>query len=266
MPNDSSKQVLDSNHGENGMIQNVSAIGDVVRNYCRWNLSVFPIEKKKRILDIGCGPCLYLDTILTYNPDLYLATDYSQNFLDMTRDRMKGLPNCRAERLDIINVIGSISVLASEKFDYVLCFDVIEHLDDDITALKNIREIMSATGASNLFIRVPALPFIYGKNDEAIGHYRRYTKKSLSSALLVAGFELRRIKYQNFAGIIPWYIIGRICRRSLAVAPGEGRLFDRIVPVLRWAENIVPPPFGLSLYCEATLKNNFSEEGTKKIT
>ncbi|MCG2680073.1 MAG: class I SAM-dependent methyltransferase [Kiritimatiellae bacterium] len=230
---------------------------DVVRNYYHWNLSVFPIEWGKRILDIGCGPCMYLDAILTRQPELYLATDFSQSFLDMARKRMSGLPNCRAERLDILNTSGAISILAGQKFDYVLCFDVLEHLHDDITALKNICEIMSATGASNLFVRVPALPLIYGKNDEAIGHYRRYTKNSLSLALATAGFEVRRIKYQNVAGIIPWFIIGRLCQRSLAVAPGEGRLFDMTVPIWRWIENILPPPFGLSVYCEATPKNVF---------
>src|SRR4030042_4005069 len=112
--------------GENGMLQNASAIGDVVRNYCRWNLSVFPIEREKRILDIGCGPCLYLDAILTYNPELYLATDYSQNFLDMARKRITGLPKCRVERLDILDATGVIPVLAGQKFDYVLCFCVVE--------------------------------------------------------------------------------------------------------------------------------------------
>jgi SAM-dependent methyltransferase len=260
MSNDSNQQVLSDNRGENGMIQNTSAIGNVVCNYCRWNLSVFPIKKKKRILDIGCGPCVNLDAILTYNPELYLATDYSQNFLDMARKRMNGLPNCRAVKLDILDVSGAIPVLAGEKFDYVLCFDVMEHLADDITALKHIHKIMSATSASNLFIRVPALPVIFGKNDEAIGHYRRYTKKSLRSALETAGFEVKRIRYQNFAGIIPWFIIGRIRNRALAVAPGEGRLFDNIVPMLRWIESIVSPPVGLSVYCEAALKNNFSKE------
>jgi SAM-dependent methyltransferase len=260
MSNDSNQQVLSSNRGENGMIQNTSAIGNEVCNYCQWNLSVFPIENKKRILDIGCGPCLNLDAILTYNPEFYLAADYSQNFLDMARKRMNGLPNCRAVRLDILDVNGAIPVLAGKKFDYVLCFDVMEHLDDDIAALKNIREIMLTTSASNLFIRVPALPVIFGKNDEVIGHYRRYTKKSLRSALEAAGFEVKRIRYQNFAGIIPWFIIGRICKRSLAVAPGEGRLFDNIVPMLRWIESIVPPPVGLSVYCEAVLKNHFSKE------
>jgi SAM-dependent methyltransferase len=239
--------------GENGMLQNASAIGDAVRNYCRWNLSVFPIQNNKRILDIGCGPCLYLDAILTYKPLIYFATDYSPKFLDMARKRVTGLPKCRVEKLDIMSDTTSmIPVLAGQKFDYVLCFDVMEHLSDDIAALKNIREIMSATSAINLFIRVPALPVIFGKNDEAIGHYRRYTKKSLRSALATAGFEVRRIRYQNIAGIIPWFIIGRIFQRSLAVAPGEGRLFDSMVPMLRWIETIVPPPFGLSVYCEAT--------------
>lgn len=261
---DSGQYTLASNRGEDGMIYNLSAIGNAVHNYCRWNLSVFPIEEKKKILDIGCGPCLYLDAILTYNPERYLATDYSQNFLDMARKRMNGLPTCRVERLDILNATDAIPILAGQTFDYVLCFDVIEHLPDDIAGLKNIRNIMLTTSARHLFVRVPALPFIFGKNDEAIGHFRRYTKNSLSSALAAAGFEVRRIKHQNVAGIIPWFIIGRLCKRSLAVAPGEGRLFDMMVPILRWIEAIVPPPIGLSLYCEATPKNHFGEKGANR--
>ena len=256
-----SNDVLVYPSGENGMIQNAFAIGDVVRNYCRWNLSVFPIEKKKRILDIGCGPCLYLDAILTYCPEVYLGTDYSQSFLDITRKRMEELPNCRTERLDIFDIDEYLLLLAGQKFDYILCFDVMEHLPDDTAAMKNIREVMSATSTSDLFIRVPALPLIFGKNDEAIGHYRRYTKKSLKLALATAGFEVRRIRYQNIAGVIPWFLIGRLFQRSLAVTPGEGRLFDFFVPALRWIETIVPPPFGLSVYCEATPKKHFSEEG-----
>jgi SAM-dependent methyltransferase len=250
--NHTTECVPTGNRGEEGMIRNTSAIGNMVHNYYQWNLSVFPIERGKRILDIGCGPCLYLEAILAYDPEIYLATDYSENFLDMARKRMRDLPKCHADRLDILNTTGAIPLLLGQKFDYVLCFDVIEHLPDDISALKNIREIMLATSARNLFIRVPALPLIYGRNDAAIGHYRRYTKKGLRKALASAGFKVGRMKYQNIAGIIPWFMIGRFFQRSLAVAPGEGRLFDILVPGLRRIENILAPPFGLSVYCETT--------------
>jgi SAM-dependent methyltransferase len=249
---DSCHRTLSGLHGEDGMMRNLSSTKDVVDNYCCWNLSVFHIEKERRILDLGCGPALYLDAILAYNPTFYLATDYSKNFLDMARKRMNGLPNCRTEILDIVNPTCATAFLAEQKMDYVLCFDVLEHLADDVRALNNISEIMLATSACTLFVRVPALPFIYGSNDRAIGHYRRYTRNSLRAALATAGFHVRRIGYHNIAGVLPWFIIGRLCQRSLAVSAGEGRFFDRIVPMLRWFESLVPPPIGLSLYCEAT--------------
>jgi len=263
-PGSSAHDAPSSNRGEEGMIKNAAALADKVNNYCRWNLSVFPIQKNKRILDIGCGPCAYLDALLTYDPEFYLATDYSERFLDVVRKRMSGLSKCRAEKLDIFSAPGSVPFLEGEKFDYVLCFDVIEHLEDDVEGLKNIRRIMAMTGARELFVRVPALPLLFGSSDEAIGHFRRYTKNSLRSAFEAAGFELRRIKYQNIAGVIPWFVIGRLFRRSLAVAPSEGRLFDMIVPLLKWIEVIVPPPIGLTLYCEAIPKDYCKPEGINR--
>jgi SAM-dependent methyltransferase len=247
---------------EQGMINNLSSAGDYAGNYCRWNLSVFSIEKKKNILDIGCGPGLYLDAILAYDPESYVATDYSLNFLDIAKKRMSGLTKCHAERVDILDADAAISRLSGYRFDYVLCLDVMEHLLDDGLGLKNIRKIMLATGAHNLFIRVPALPWVFGINDEAIGHFRRYTKKSLRSVLETTGFEVRRMRYQNIVGIIPWFMIGKLCKRALAIAPGEGRLFDRMVPLLRRIEAMAPPPIGLSLYCEAAPKNHF---GASKV-
>ena len=239
-------------HGEAGMTRNLEAAGEVVSNYCRWNLSVFRIPRGARILDIGCGPGLYVDAVAEYQPAAYLGTDHSPAFVEEARKRIGGRAHYRAEVLDILASQDLRATLETGGFDCALCFDVIEHLPDDVSALRNIRDAMQALGAKRLFLRVPALPWLYGENDRAIGHYRRYTKASLKAAMESAGFELRQLAYQNIVGVLPWLIIGRVQRRELAVSRGEGRLFDALVPALRWAERIIPPPIGLSVYCEAT--------------
>jgi hypothetical protein len=63
------------------------------------------------------------------------------------------------------------------------------------------------------------------------------------------------------AGIIPWFIIGKVLQRTLAIAPNEGRLFDMMVPVLRRIESMVPPPVGLSLCCVAAI-NTSDDKGS----
>lgn len=243
---------VETDNPEDGMTLNTESLLSTVKNYYRWNLSVFPMRKGSRILDLGCGSGLYLDAIVRYSPGFYLATDISPRFVERLRKRMTARKNCQAERVDFL--ADEISpVLMNQSFDYVLCFDVIEHIVDDVMALRRIRDIVLRTGRGVLFLRVPALPVIYGRNDEIIGHFRRYTVTALQEALTSAGFEISTIRYQNIAGVLPWFVIGKLMKRSLAVAPNEGRVFDAAVPLLRRFEKCFPPPIGLSIYCVATV-------------
>ncbi|MHB8773433.1 MAG: class I SAM-dependent methyltransferase [Syntrophales bacterium] len=247
------QDITGRNDAEDGMIRNASSLIQAVRNYYRWNLSVFQIEKGKRILDIGCGPALYSQAVQELAPALYCATDCSEVFLNEARVRLLDVPNSHVEFLDIMSETIP-AVITKERFDVVLCFDVLEHLSDDVLVLAKIRKIMEATGAVRIMVRVPALSCLYGKADKAIGHYRRYSRETLQRAMEQGGFTVEKVRYQNIAGIIPWFIIGQLRRRKLAVAPSEGRLFDLCVPIFKGIESFFPPPVGLSVYCIGSLR------------
>lgn len=75
--------------------------------------------------------------------------------------------------------------------DLVLCLDVIEHLDDDVAALLEMRRALKPSG--QLLLAVPADPGLWSKHDEAVGHLRRYTRESLISAVTAAGFTIDRM-------------------------------------------------------------------------
>jgi SAM-dependent methyltransferase len=183
---------------------------------------------------------------MSYEPKLYVAADCSPRFLEQIESLFLGWGICETCLVDLMSSVIP-EPLVDKKFDYVLCLDVLEHLQDDEEALRNIRRIMIATRGKWLFLRVPALQFLYGKNDEAIGHFRRYSAKTLTALLERCAFRIHKTHYQNIAGIIPWYLIGRVARRSLAVSSNEGKMFNLIVPLLRLGETIVSPPVGLSL-------------------
>lgn len=236
---------------EEGMNRNVESLQGK-NSFYEWNLGVFPIERGSRILDFGCGPGLYFEPIMKYAPEFYMATDYSANYLKQVEMLGQGHANCETCLLDLMST-SLPKTLVEQRFDYALCFDVLEHIQDDEKALQNIHRIMISTGTKLLFLRVPALQFIYGTNDKAIGHFRRYSTKSLMALMQRCSFRIQRIRYHNILGIIPWYLIGRVAGRSIAVSPNEGRMFNSIVPLLRFAENILPPPIGLSLYCICSL-------------
>jgi SAM-dependent methyltransferase len=242
------------NFGEIGMSNNAAILFSSVVNYYRWNLSVFSIEPKKRVLDLGCGPGLYFSAIMQYSPSTYVATDYSTLYLDQIKQLFRDNPACHTCQLNLTQDFRD-QEFPFRDFDYVLLFDVIEHLENDEYALLNVRNMMSFTNSKTLLLRVPALPFLLGVNDQSIGHFRRYTKSRLMEVLNKCSFKVSRIRYQNIMGIIPWFFIGKILKRSLAVNHSEGRIFDKCVPMIKWAEYFIPPPIGLSLYCTCSIRD-----------
>lgn len=72
-------------------------------------------------------------------------------------------------------------------------FDVIEHIEDDSSFLKTIHSLMIPGG--RLYATVPAYNLLWSKEDEFAGHFRRYTKKSISEVLKKAGFEIEYATY-----------------------------------------------------------------------
>jgi SAM-dependent methyltransferase len=246
-------QTFSKSEAESGMLENMKHIGERKDKYFEWNLSKFPYEKKKRILDLGCGPCTYFNSIMNLEPLFYCATDFSDVFLKEVCILINGKENCVTENIDLLDE-NSIEKLMVHKFDIIMCFDVIEHIEDDLKAFRNIAEILKKTGRGKLFVKVPAIQSLYGVNDFTVGHYRRYSKKSLANALEQSGFKILQIRYHNIFGVIPWLIIGRVLKRKIALSNSERSIFDVLVPVFRFIENIIPPPIGLSLNCTCELK------------
>ena len=216
-------------------------------NLWRWNLGVFPLQPGRRILDVGCGPCLYWREIVRLRPALYLAADVSEAFLEEAQRRLEGQVRVETRRLDLIGWEPD-AWWGEQELDDAFCFDVLEHIEDDALAARKLARLLRLARVKRLFVRVPALPWIYGRNDAAIGHYRRYSKSGLRTLLEGAGLPPVRIGFHNAAGILPWFVVGRLAGRAQAVSAREGRLFDAMVPALRLAERLVPPPIGLSLY------------------
>ncbi len=81
----------------------------------------------------------------------------------------------------------------SYKLPSVGIFDVLEHINDDVLFLKNLRDVLNKKG--RIYITVPTYPALWSNEDVYAGHFRRYTKKSLSDCLNKAGFDIEYISY-----------------------------------------------------------------------
>jgi len=78
-------------------------------------------------------------------------------------------------------------------FDVVTALDMLEHTDDDLAALTELRRVCKPGGL--LICTVPAYGFLWSEHDEALKHRRRYTAHELRNKLSLTGFETQRTSY-----------------------------------------------------------------------
>lgn len=90
----------------------------------------------------------------------------------------------------------------TKKFDVVYTSNVLEHIKDDLSTLKQINFILKDKGY--LLIYVPAFQILYSDLDQRVGHYRRYSKRGLGERLLHAGFDVKNIYFSDSLGFIAW--------------------------------------------------------------
>jgi SAM-dependent methyltransferase len=94
----------------------------------------------------------------------------------------------------------------SEHWDVVFLLDVIEHLPDDLRALREARQALKPGGL--LFVTTPALPQFWSYNDEIAQHLRRYTRQDFARLAKSAGLQLCDARYFMFL-LSPLYWLAR---------------------------------------------------------
>lgn len=208
-------------------------------NYNKWIYAQISPFLGRRILDVGCA----IGNITQFyaDRDLVIGVDVSPEELAVARERFAG-KNFEAYHMDVSS--EDLLQFRSRNLDTAVCLNVLEHIEDDVHALRNMRDTLVPGG--RLCLLVPVNKWLYGPMDAVDHHYRRYTREELNAKLAEAGLEIEHQNYFNLLGIAAWFFTNRVLRRSMA-APVQYSLYDSIVPVLQTLERVLPPPSGLSL-------------------
>jgi ubiquinone/menaquinone biosynthesis C-methylase UbiE len=135
------------------------------------------------------------------------------------------------------------------NYSAAVSYNVLEHIEDHVGALRSMAQLVRPGG--KLVLIVPAFMFAMSPVDIATGHVRRYTKKTMRTALTEAGLEVEQVRYANALGLIGYYIATSIFK----LAPKEGamvKIYDTLIlPVTKVVESMVRPPFGQSVFAVA---------------
>jgi SAM-dependent methyltransferase len=134
-----------------------------------------------RILDVGCGSGLLFPRLVDLGSVEGLEAEPALAIAD-------------ARWRDAITVGGLDETYGrSSSFDLVLMADVLEHIEDDQSALRNAHRVLTAGGF--LVVTVPAFSWLWTRHDVLNRHFRRYTMPELAAKVEVAGFNLVSQRY-----------------------------------------------------------------------
>jgi ubiquinone/menaquinone biosynthesis C-methylase UbiE len=210
------------------------------RRYNAWICERASDSIGERVLEVGSGIGNIVSEVLSRSHvKSVVATDLRASSLAVLRDRFGHDTRLSTEVWNAED--PPPQSLLAEKFDTVICSNVLEHINDHERALKHMRQILKPGG--RLVLLVPANPVIFSGLDEELGHYRRYTREELHRVLSTTGFSVSDMISHNLVGAIGWWWVGKIRGRRTLRAQ-DTKNFDKLVPVLKHLDPYITKVFG----------------------
>ncbi len=152
----------------------------------------------------------------------------------LTKDKVLAKRNCEI-------VAGSLQDLRQDQlFDSILYIDVLEHIKDDRSELQAATDHLRSNGT--LTVLSPAHQFLFTPFDRAIGHFRRYSKRTLLEAAPQA-LKIERIMYIDSVGSLA-SAVNRFLLKSEMPGRRQVTLWDRVLVPL---SKVIDPLLGYSI-------------------
>jgi SAM-dependent methyltransferase len=179
-----------------------------------------PLPPQPRILDAGCGSGRNMVELSRFGT--VVGLEPSERGAEVARDRGVGEV-----------VVAGIDSMPFEAagFDLITCLDVLEHIEDDRGALRELRRVARPGGL--LLATVPAYPWLWSSHDELNKHCRRYTRPELLRRAVEAGWHPRRTTHFN-ALLLPVAAAWRLGERLRPGEAPETSELQRTPGVLNW--------------------------------
>ncbi len=204
-------------------------------------------KREARVLDLGCTAQLQFE-----DPVRYRVCNLHNSLPTLAFRQIQGDENLICSRSEEL-------AFTSNSFDAIIAGDVLQSVPDDLAALREMRRVLKEGGL--LCLTVPAYSFLWGEDDEARGHQRRYTVSELRRKLNTCGFQIHRASYFVASAFLP-LVVGRaakdVFRKSISQHrhyPRPSRLANAAMSALLEGErhmmHYINLPFGTRVVCWA---------------
>lgn len=212
------------------------------KNYFAWQGRLVRPEIGQRVIEVGCGTGNF--TAMLLDRQIVVALDAEPLCIERLLQRYPRRDNLQAFAFDMAT--PRFQELGRFQADSCVCLNVLEHIEDDLQAVRAMASVLVPGGS--LVLLLPAFPPLRGPIDRNLGHFRRYRRSDVKALAQAAGLRIRKMHFVNFIGFFGWWANARVFRLQIN-AEWQIAFFDRVIaPLLSRAEAVVHPPFGQSLF------------------
>jgi SAM-dependent methyltransferase len=180
------------------------------------------------VIEVGSGVGNVSRRLLDRNR--LVLSDADPGYVEMLQRTYQGWGYVKAIALDLVHPESAPAELWG-GFDSVVCFQVLEHIQDDAAALGTIHRLLKPGGRALLML--PAHKSLFGTMDRELDHRRRYDAYEVRGKLATAGFEVEALRFYNPIAVPAWWLNGKILKRRL-ISDFQLSVFDKLIFMVRW--------------------------------
>jgi len=206
------------------------------RNYNAFlvSLALRNVTTANSILDVGAGIGLFADivrqkggNVVCFEPDVMQA-----EIIDN-----KG-----------ITAYTSLDPIENESFDFIYSFNVLEHIENDTEALESWASKLKPGG--KMLIYVPAFNVLFSSMDKKVGHFRRYTRKTLTQKVTDAGLKIvKTAQYADSIGFLVTLVYKKFHKRNGDINKNSLIFYDRFLfPLSKLCDRVFSKMLGKNVY------------------
>jgi ubiquinone/menaquinone biosynthesis C-methylase UbiE len=206
------------------------------------------------VLEVGAGIGETTSFLLNKNIESWTCLEPDEKLFSVLLQKIKDkkLPQfCTA----IKGILENLP--ADEKFDTIIYIDVLEHIENDKAEIE--KAVLQLTDGGNLIILSPSFEILYSPFDKAIGHYRRYTKKTLKKVVASKHLSQTKMFYLESAGMLLLLLNKFLFKQKY---PSQKNIFvwDKFfIPLSKLIDKISFYSFGKTIIGVWKYKSNKSE-------
>ena len=211
-------------------VENLEVMADAA-NYNRFLIELVTANSRAgdRVIDFGAGAGTFAAPLAAAGMDVTCVEP--DDGLRVVLES-KGLP-----------AVPRLDALGPETVDYVYTLNVLEHIEDDVSVLRELGRVLRPGG--RLLVYVPAFQVLFTSMDHRVGHHRRYRLADLVRKIERSGFEVIEARYADSLGFGAALLYRIMDRGEGSVSPRGLKLFDRYAfPLSRRLDRLVGRYFG----------------------